>query len=104
MEMKLSENVQKFCRKWDLRKGDGTERMLLSDWLIIIFFFFFFLKYFIPRLCIETMFVCFSCINKRFMIDLWLFLLIFSFQIFLQTPTYIPDYTCIYMHMETVGI
>ena len=26
------------------------------------------------------------------MIDLRLFLLIFSFQIFLQTPTYIPDY------------
>ena len=24
------------------------------------------------------------------MIDLWLFLLIFRFQIFLQTPTYIP--------------
>ena len=64
--------------------------MLLSDWLIILFNFFF-LNYFIPRLCIETMFVCFSLsINKRFMIDLWLFLLIFSFQIFLQTPTYIP--------------
>ena len=27
------------------------------------------------------------------MIDLWLFLLIFSFQIFLQTPTYIPAST-----------
>ena len=69
--------------------------MLLSDWLIIFFFFsffLFFLNYFIPRLCIETMFVCFSLsINKRFMIDLWLFLLIFSFQIFLQTPTYIPE-------------
>ena len=48
---------------------------------------------FIPRLCIKTMFVCFSLsINKRFMIDLWLFLLIFSFQIFLQTPTYIPGH------------
>ena len=39
------------------------------------------------------MFVCYSLsINKRFMIDLWLFLLIFSFQIFWQTPTYIPEY------------
>ena len=66
--------------------------MLLSDWLIFFLFFFFFLNYFIPRLCIETMFVCFSLsINKCFMIDLWLFLLIFSFQIFLQTPTYISD-------------
>ena len=38
------------------------------------------------------MFVCFSLsINKHLMIDLWLFILIFSFQIFLQTPTYIPD-------------